>query len=119
MGLLDKIQKLKQPESIVTIDAIRYKVIGLSGLDASLIATDAERVNKKRKNANQGRLSLDYFYLAKCVSECETDETLTAEQWAIVPRKHTAPLVVEVMKLNGLDNEDVERDPNESSTTET
>jgi hypothetical protein len=119
MSLLDRIQKLAAPESVVTVDGIKYRIVGKSGLDAASIATTAEAVNKKRKQAGLKKLSLDYFYLAECVSDAEASETLTPEQWAIIPRKHTAPLTVEVMRLNGLDDEDIERDPKESSTTET
>lgn len=119
MGLLDKISKVTMPQSVVTVDGIKYKVTGLSGLDSSALITDAERENKKRKQAGLKKLSLDYFYLASCVSESESGESLTPEQWANVPRKHTSPLVVEVMAQNGLDDQDVQRDPKESSTTET
>lgn len=119
MGLLDRIQKLQRPESVVVVDAIRYKVCGLSGLDASSVSADADRENKRRKQAGLKRLSLDYFYLSACVTELESGETLTPEQWGTVPRKHTAPLVVELMSHNGLDDEDIERDPKDSGTTAT
>ena len=119
MGLLDKIQKIETPKSSVTVDEIKYVIIGKSGLDGASIATNAESVNKKRKASGQKKLSLDYFYLAECVSEAGTGETLTPEQWATIPRKHTSPLVVEVMRLNGLDDQDIERDPKESDTTAT
>lgn len=119
MGLLDRIQKIQTPESSITVDGIRYRVKGLSGLDASTIATDSERENKRRKQAGLKRLSLDYFYLAQCVTEYDSGETLTPEQWASATRKHTAPIVVEVMRHNGLDDEDIERDPKESGTIET
>lgn len=119
MGLLDKIQKIETPTSDVTVDEIKYHIVGKSGLDGANIATNAELVNKKRKASGQKKLSLDYFYLAECVSEAGTGETLTPEQWATIPRKHTSPLVVEVMRLNGLDDQDIERDPKESGTTAT
>lgn len=119
MGLLDRIQKIETPASVITVDGIRYKVKGLSGLDASDLHTTAERENKKRKQTGQKRLSLDYFYLSACVSEAESNETLLPAQWAEVPRKHTSPVVVETMRLNGLDNEDIERDPKDLGTTET
>jgi hypothetical protein len=119
MGLLDKIAKIEQPSSDVTVDGIKYRIVGKSGLDGATIAMNAEAVNKKRKAAGQKKLSLDYFYLSECVSEAGSGETLTPEQWAVVQRKHTSPLVVEVMRLNGLDDQDIERDPKESSTTET
>jgi len=119
VSLLDRIKKIESPESVVTVEGIKYRCVGKSGLDASNIATTAEATNKKRKGQGLKRLSLDYFYLAECVAEFTDGETLTAEEWASVPRKHTAQLVVEVMRLNGLDDEDIERDPKESSTTET
>lgn len=119
MSLLDKIKKIEVPESVITVDGIKYRITGKSGLDASAIGAASEATNKKRKSAGLSRMSMDYFYLADCVSEHESGETLTPEQWATVPRKHTAPIVVEVMRLNGLDDEDVQRDPKESSTTET
>ena len=119
MGLLDRIQKIQTPESVITVEGIRYRVKGLSGFDASSMNPDAERENKKRKHLGLKRLSLDYFYLEHCVCEAETGETLTAEQWAGVPRKHTAPIVVEVMNLNGLDDEDVQRDPKDLGATAT
>ena len=119
MSLLDRIQKIETPESVVTVDSIKYRLKGKSGLDAGEIGATAETTNKRRKQDGLKRLSLDYFYLSACVSECESGETLTPEQWAIVPRKHTAPLVVEVMRLNGLDDEDIERDPKKSQETET
>lgn len=119
MSLLDRIQKIATPESVITVDGIKYRVEGKSGLDAASIATTAETSNKKRKASGLKRLSLDYFYLAECAKEVETGETLTPEQWATIPRKHTSPIVVEVMALNGLDDQDIERDPKESSTTET
>lgn len=119
MSLLDRIKKIETPESVVTVDGIKYRLTGKSGLDASGIATTAEVTNKKRKAAGQKRLGLDYFYLAECCCDAESGETLTPEEWAAAPRKHTSPLVVEVMRLNGLDDEDIERDPKESSTTET
>lgn len=117
MGLLDKIQKIAAPESVITVDGIRYKVRGISGLDASELHVASERENKRRKQSGQKRLSLDYFYLAACVSEAESGETLQAAQWAEVSRKHTSPIVVETMQLNGLDNEDIQRDPKDSGIT--
>ena len=111
MSLIDLIQKIETPESVITVDGIRYRVVGKSGLDSGGIAMACEQSNKKRKQAGLKRISLDYFYLAECVSQVDTGETLTAEQWANVHRKHTAPIVVEVMRNNGLDDQDIERDP--------
>lgn len=119
MGLLDRIQKIETPESVIAVSGIKYRIKGLSGLDASVLASRSERDSKKRKQSGLSRLTIDYYYLSECVSDAESGETLTPEQWAIVPRQHTAPIVVEVMKLNGLDDQDVERDPKESSTIAT
>lgn len=119
MSLLDKIKKIETPESIINVDGIKYRVKGLSGLDGSLVYAAHDATNKKRKAAGLKKMSLDYFFLAECVTDVESGESLTPEQWSTVPRKHTAPLVVEVMALNGLDDQEIERDPKESSTTET
>jgi hypothetical protein len=44
---------------------------------------------------------------------------MSADEWMKQPRNITGPLVSVVMQLNGLDDEDLERDPKDNGTTET
>lgn len=115
MSLLDKLKKIEVPSTTVTVCGIRFKVSGKSLLDGSKITADATAANKKRAV----KLPVDAFWLAHCVQDAEDGSTLTAEEWSEQPKQLTGPLLVETMRVNSLDDEDVERDPKDSSTTAT
>ena len=113
MSLSDKLKKINCPSEIVTIDGIRFKCSGKSLLDGGEISAKANR----KKNRKAG--FLDACWLAECVEDADDGSKMTADEWMSQPKRITGPLIVVVMELNGLDNDDLERDPKDLGTTET
>lgn len=113
MSLSDKLQQIQLPSEIVTIHSIRFRCCGVSLLTGSEISAKATR----KKNRPSGYL--DACWLAECVEDAEDGSKMTADAWMKQPKCITGPLVVVVMQLNGLDDEDLERDPKKQDSTET
>lgn len=113
MSLSDKLKKITCQSETVTVDGIRFKCSGKSLLDGGEISAKASR--KKTKRAGY----LDACWLAECVEDADDGSKLTADEWMNQSKHITGPLITVVMQLNGLDNDDLERDPKDSGTTAT
>lgn len=112
MSLNDKLQKLVCPTEVVTLAGVKFRCTGKSLLDGGEITAKASR--KKNKRAGY----VDACWLSECVEDAEDGSRLSADEWMRQPRNITGPLVSVVMQLNGLDDEDLERDPKDSGTIE-
>jgi hypothetical protein len=113
MSLSDKLSKVATPSEVVSIHGIRFRCCGKSLLDGGEISAKAA----KRKTKRVG--FMDACWLEACVEDADDGSKLSADDWMKQPRSVTGPLVSVVMRLNGLDDQDLERDPKDSSTTET
>lgn len=113
MSLIDKLQKVQCPSEVVTVAGIRFRCVGKSLLDGGQITAKASR--RKSKAAGY----VDACWLSECVEDADDGSKMSADEWMKQPRNITGPLVSVVMQLNGLDNEDLERDPKDGGTTET
>lgn len=113
MSLTEKLSKLQTPTEVVATQGIKFRCCGKSLLDGGEISAKAA----KRKTKRAGYL--DACWLEACVEDADDGSKLTADQWMQQPRSLTGPLISVVMRLNGLDDEDLERDPKDSGTTET
>ena len=112
MSLSEKLKKVTVPSEIVTVSGIRFRCIGKSLLDGAEITAKAAKKKVKKPGY------LDACWLAECVEDVDDGSKMTAEEWISQPRKITGPLIAVISKLNGLDDEDLERDPKESDSTE-
>lgn len=115
MSLADKVAKITVEHSFLTVLGIKFRVTGKSLLDGSEVVSAAHAANKKRST----KLPIDAYWLSACVEDASDGSTMTPEQWAAAPKQITGSLIVEIMRLNNLDDEDIERDPKGSSATET
>lgn len=113
MSLSEKLKKVELKSEIVSVQGIRFKCCGKSLLDGGEISAKASRKKIKRPGY------LDACWLEACVEDPDDGSTMTAEQWMGQPKAITGPLISVVMQLNGLDDEDLDRDPKDSGTTET
>lgn len=116
-GLRERLKTAKCPEETLTIRGERYLVIGLlrsrrSELLASA-TTDKGKVDSRR---------LEGVLLSNCILDPDTREQVFTEdewqEWDGIPSVTTAPLMSEIMRLNGLDNDDVGREVKNSEPTD-
>lgn len=113
MSLNERLKKVQQPTEVVVVAGIRFRCSGKSLLDGGEITAKATKKKVKKPGY------LDACWLAECVEDAEDASKLTAEEWMQQPRSITGPLISVVSQLNGLDDEDLERDPKNSDTTAT
>lgn len=107
----------RQPEtSVLTVRGERFSIHELSkGLRAEVIA---------RHRDSKGRLqpSLDGEFLSRCVRDPDSDVAIysveESAKWDELGSGFTGPLMAEVMRLNGLDDEDVGREVKKSEAAE-
>ena len=117
-SLKERLKALKAPESIVTIGDERFLVVGL--LRSVRAAVFASCQGTKGKVDSQ---KLENILLSMCVKDPDSGELVfqqsESNEWNNLPAAITGPLFAEVMKLNGIDNEDVGREVKKSETTDT
>lgn len=111
--LREKLKLKKCPSRRVTVEGETFVVTGLS-LAAVGRLTASCRNSVGKLNGER----LDAVLLAACVSDPDDGSTMTAEEWPEIPRAITGPLMSVVMKLCGLDKDDVQLGPNDSGSTE-
>lgn len=112
MSLSDRLKKRSCPSEVVTIDGERFRVTGLS-----LNATAAITAKSRKKDGKLDGEKMDRLLLEACVSDTDDGSSLTAEEWGQQPRAFTGPLMSEVMRLCGMDKDDIDRDPKDSGST--
>lgn len=113
MKLFDKIKKAPCKSELVTIDGDQFQVTG-----KTLNDTGAMMANARKKNGRLDGDLLDRLLLEACVSDPATGETMSADEWGCVPRTITGPLMKVCLDLCGLDDEDIQRDPKDTGSTE-
>jgi hypothetical protein len=111
MSLAEQLKKKAVATSNVKVDGMEFVVTGKSKADRSkLMATHRKK---------DGKLDGDKFdsaALESCVSMAD-GSTLTASEWDGIPSHITGPLMSEVMKVCGFDNDDIERSPKACDST--
>lgn len=115
-SLRDRLEARSPEESLLTIRGERFKITELpKGKRAEVIA---------RHRDKDGKISptLDGEMLSSCVfdpeSGCAIYSVDESAKWDALGSGFTGPLMAEVMKLNGLDNDDVGREVKKSETVE-
>lgn len=115
-SLRERLEKRGREESILTIRGERFKVVELpKGQRAEVIA-------RNRDSKGKLKTSLDAEFLSLCV--CDPDDGCPvytigeSAMWDALGSGFTGPLMAEVMRLNGLDDDDVGREVKKSETAE-
>ena len=117
-SLRERLEAKKLEQIEVTIRGERFTVIELDRAERS--RTFAECRDKTGKSNWQ---KLEGVMLSKCVRDSETGgEVYSVDEWSAWDKLGsgmTGPLFGEIMRLNGLDDQDVGREVKNSDTTET
>lgn len=108
MSLAEKIKRKERRSEVVEVQGVKFRITGKGTLGKSEVFADI----RKRK------LNMDAAFLAAYVTEAETGEAASYEDWCNSDEDISGPLVAVVMSVAGLDKDDLKRDPNDSSTTE-
>lgn len=106
MSVFEQLKKKPQKSEYVTIDGLKFLVTGKSLNDASKIAAKA-----RKQNGMLDGDKLDRLLLEACVSDPETGQGMSADEWGSAERYTTGPLVSVCLSLCGFDKDDIQRDP--------
>ena len=116
MSLRERLEKKKLRETVLTIDGDAFLVKELSKSQrADMLAACRDANGKADPN------KIENAFLCVCV--CDPDSGVAVfdvsekDAWNAVGSGITGPLFAEVMKLNGMDNDDVGRAVKNSETT--
>lgn len=116
MSLMQKLQEKKVLVETVEIDGDKFEVRGLSKLARSKVFAEA-----RSKSGKVNSDKLESLLLCACVLDAATGEAICEpakwQEWESIPSHVTAPLVAAVMKVCGLDRQDL-GDPKDSDSTE-
>lgn len=115
-SLRERLEAKPLQQSIITIQGERFSVV------------EIDRAERARKFADcttpkgdRDFVKLEGVMLSRCVSDPEADESVYSEdewkKWDTLGSSFTGPLMAEVMRLNGMDNQDVGREVKNSDTT--
>lgn len=117
MSLRDRLEKKKLPESIITVLDERFLVKGLKRSKRSEVFASCRKADGKMDNPKT-----EGVFMSLCVCDAETGEPVYTEaewqKWDELPAGITGPLVAEIMRLNGMDDEDVGREVKNSDSTD-
>lgn len=115
-NLRERLEKRALEESVVTIRGERFRVVELPK------SQRAEVLARNRTKEGKFKPGLDAEFLSLCVSEPGTNEPVypveESAKWDTLGSGFTGPLMAEVMKLNGMDDDDVGRERKNSEATE-
>ena len=116
MSLRERLQAKGLPESTITVSGEKFLIVGLSRSSRSSLFASCKKADGK-SDVNK----LESMLLSKCVLDPESREQVfgvdECSQWDGLPASITGPLMAEIMKLNGLDDDDVGREVKNSDTT--
>jgi hypothetical protein len=119
MNLRDKVKAKKRPEVEITVDGDTYLVVGLPKSRRAEIYNSVPRVGKSKEIDTD---LMENVFLSECVLDPSTLKPVfsvdESSEWGSVPAQITGPLFSEVMRLNGLDNDDVGRKVKNSEATD-
>jgi len=117
MSLREKLKAIKPTQVEVTVCGTKFLVIGLSKTKRAEVYAS---VSKAGKSIDAD--AMENAFLSECVLDPETSvPVFTREEcseWGVIPAQITGPLFSEVMRINGLDNDDVGRKVKNSDATD-
>jgi hypothetical protein len=93
----------------------RFLLKGLQRIARSQIFADA-----KSKSGELDTRKAEGLLLANCVRDPDTSEPVIPnwQEWDEIPAAVTGPLISQLMKLNGMDNEDLGKQEKNSEATD-
>lgn len=109
MASMEMIKRKERRSEVVEVAGSRFRVTGKGWSARGEVMADIRR--KKLSN-------WDAAFLATYVSDAETGESWSYEQWCDADEDIAGPLMSVVLSVSGMDKEDLKRDPKGSSTTE-
>ncbi len=112
MTLAEQLKKKPVAKSNVKLDGFEFVVTGKSKADRAKLMAD-----HRKKDGKLDGDKFDSAALAACVSMTD-GSSLSASDWDGVASHITGPLMTEVMKVCGFDNDDIERSPKVCDSTE-
>lgn len=115
-SLRERLEAKSLERTVLTVRGERFCIAELSRSERSrLIASTRDKTGKSNNDKLEGVL------LSACVLD-DTEQTIYSsdewQKWDALGAGITGPLFAEVMRLNGLDNDDVGREVKNSDTTE-
>lgn len=111
MSLAEKLRTATCPKETVSVSGLSFTVSGLS-----IAAVGKLTAKFRRKDGSLDGNSLDLALLSECVCDADDASKATPSEWRDVPRAITGPLMKVVLRLNGLDGDDI--DPKGGEPTE-
>lgn len=115
-SLRERLEATPLQQTILTIRNERFTVSEIDRAERARIVADCNDKHGKRDF-----LKLEGVLLSRCVSDAiNGDPIYSVDEWQMWDRLGsglTGPLMSEVMRHNGLDNEDVGREVKNSDTT--
>lgn len=116
MSLIEKLKAVKPASIVMEIDGMKFRIQGTTtSRKSELLAMSRDA----RGQAIKGKA--DGLFLSECVSDDETGEKICDidnwSQWGSVAAHITGALMSQILKLCGLDNDDVGRTIKNSETT--
>lgn len=114
-GLRERLQQAQRPETRLTILGETFVVVGLSRSERSRVFAD-----HRKKDGSVDTQALEARLLCLCVHDSEGCKVCDDDPqwWDDLPAAYTGPLIAEIMRTNGMDDEDVGREAKNSSTTD-
>jgi hypothetical protein len=117
MSLRDKLKGIKPTQVEITVCGTKFLVVGLSKTKRAEVYASVSKPGKSI-DADQ----MENAFLSECVVDPDTQQPVfsreESSEWGGVPAQITGPLFGEVMRLNGLDNDDVGRKVKNSDATD-
>ena len=113
--LKSRLEAMRPPESRITVMGETFVVSGMSRSERSRMFAD-----HRKKDGSVDGPSLEGALLCRCV--CDADGCPVCSDspswWDNLPAAITAPLIQEIMRMNGMDDEDVGREAKNSEATD-
>jgi hypothetical protein len=117
MSLRERLKAIKPTQVEVTVCGTKFLVVGLSKTKRAEVYASVSKPGKAI-DADQ----MENAFLSECVVDPESQQPVFArdesEEWGAIPAQITGPLFSEVMRINGLDNDDVGRKVKNSDATD-
>jgi hypothetical protein len=109
-----RLKSMAVPTVDVTIGGERFLLKGMQRIARSQIFADA-----KTKSGEFDSRKAEGLLLSHCVRDPQTGEAVLPnwEEWDEVPAMVTGPLINQLMKINGMDNDDLGKQEKNSEAT--
>lgn len=112
MSLAEALRAKQCRSERIEVDGIAFLVNGKTKRERGALFARA-----RDKNGNINSEKLESILLEACVCDANDRSTVPANEWESVPSHITAPLIAEIMRVCGLDKEDLQKDPKDSDST--